>query len=298
MKKYLYNIVIATLILISTTVVNASNEVYYTNRQNIAMTESEYNNLLGLGFTEKQIELMDEEVFLENKDIEATFLESTDSYQMITTTIRNGIKYQTIREITEEEAMEEKELQSQDPTRGPAGNYYDGLSYNSVQQITTSIAGISNTRMRFKVDSNWIVIPSERYYDILAIGIEASKVQIASTIVCRENWKTTGGVYDYQDTYYPKTESTGGSAIIELPSGNLEFLNSYLYFNVSKKSGVGTITSLVAGGDYAHAIASVNPSNVLSHYSVNYVGGISIDSTYDSSYSSISVAHASFSGTW
>ena len=74
MKKYLYSIVFATLILMSTTVVKASNEVYYTNRENVEMTEKEYSNLLGLGFTEKQIYRMDEKTFLENKDIEGTVL--------------------------------------------------------------------------------------------------------------------------------------------------------------------------------------------------------------------------------
>ncbi len=128
MKKYLYSIVLATLILMSTTVVNAANEVYHINRKNIEMTEREYNNLLTLGFTEKYIDEMEHEEFLANKDLEGTRLSTTKKYYKRTTVMRNGIKSFTTQEITEEEAIKEKELQSQKvPYRGPAGNYYDGM---------------------------------------------------------------------------------------------------------------------------------------------------------------------------
>ena len=301
MKKYLYNLVIATLILISTTVVQASNEVYYTNKNNIEMTEKEYNNLLGLGFTERQIETMDNEIFLDNKDLEATFLEKQTKYELVTTNIRNGIKYTTRKEITKEEAIKEKEKQSQNQngSKGPSGNYYDGVSYDYyIKQITTTITGLGDTLMRFKVDSEWITMPSARYYDIIGIGIESNKVSVASTLVFRENWLTTGNVEGYTTTCYPKTESTGGSAVFKLPTGSMQQLKSYLYFNVAKKSGVGTITELFASGDYAHATSSLNPNNILSNYTINYGSGLIISSAYSNYFDNMSIAVASFVGTW
>ncbi len=299
MKKYLYNIVFAALILMSTTVVHASNEVYYTNENNIEMTEIEYNKLLGLGFTNKQIAMMDEEEFLNNKDLDGTVISEEQKYIKTSTYMRNGIKVTEISEITREEALE---LQAQNlPSRGPSGNYYNGIITDTVKAITTRIVGISNTYMRYKVDNEWLVIPSnnQRFYDIIGIGMESSKVVMATNIIFKQFWSTTNGS-GYTDTIcYPKYSSKGGLAVFELPSGsNIDTMESTLYFNVQKKSGVGTITTLYAAGDYAHAISNVNPNTLLSYLSLNHVSGVIIGSTYSTIYLETSPAIASFVGTW
>ncbi len=297
MKKYLYKIVIASLIIISTTVVKASNEVYYTNMNNIEMTEEEYSRLLGLGFTEKQIEEMDETIYLDNKNISGSVLAEEDKYYINTTVIRNGTKENIVREVTREEALAEK--QSHDlPTRGPVGSYYDGISANYVLEIRTKIIGINNTYMRYKVDSEWLVMPSGRYHAIIGIGIETAKVQIGSTIMFKESWYTSNNVHGYDTTCYPKDETTGGSAQMQLPSGSMQSIDSYLYFNVIKKTGVGTITELNMCGDYAHATSSVNPNTMYNHYHMYIGAGIEIDEPYDINYDDITPACASFVGTW
>lgn len=296
MKKYLYSFVIATLILMSTTVVKASNEVYYTNRNNIEMKENEYNNLLGLGFTERQIDYMGEEEFLANKDIEGTVLSEASKYYKRTTVIRNGIKLNTIEEITKEEALEEQQSHN-NPMRGPVGSYYDGVSATSLIEIRSKIIGISNTYMRYKVDSEWLAMPTDRYYDIIGIGLEPLKVEIGSTIVFRENWLTSDDVLGYVNTGYPKSESTGGSTQIQLPSGNMQYIDAYLYYAVKKKTGVGTITELTACGDYAHSSYNYDPNTIYSHYNM-YISGIDIDYPYDIYYDEISPACATFIGTW
>lgn len=298
MRKYLYSIVLATLILMSTTVVKASNEVYYTNRENIEMTEGEYNNLLGLGFTEKQIYRMDEETFLENKDIQGTVLSEVGKYYKQTTIMRNGIKTHLREEITEEEAMAEVALQSQGPTRGPVGNYYDGVFATTVIYVKAKIVGISDNYMRFKTDVEWIIMPSDRYNDIIGIGIEPDKVYISSSIKFREDWLTTGNTSGYDTICAPKNESSGGSAIFALPSGSLSELESYIYFNVTKQSGVGTITDLHNSGNYAHADGYVDGNLLFNNFHVYYASGLWIHPTYYVYYSITSPAYASFVGTW
>jgi hypothetical protein len=300
MKKYLYSIVFATLLLMSTTVVNASNEVYYKNKNNIEMTKTEYNNLLGLGFTKNQIERMDQEMFLENKDLIGTVLGEKEEYIKATTVARNGNKYTTFESITKEEAMKEKELQSQNPpSKGPAaGNYYDGMVSSNVILQTSKIVGISSTYMRYMTNTIWLTMPSERYYDIIGLGMESAKVQFGSNIVFRKDWTDGSGV-DHHDTgCYPKYTNTGGLVIYQLPTGSLQSLEAILYFNVQKKNNVGTITSLYAGGNFAHATSNVNPNNLLNHISTNYGSGVIVDSTYSSYYYSNSAAVASFQGTW
>ena len=299
MKKYLYNIVLATLILMSTTVVKAANEVYYVNRNNIEMTEREYNNLLTLGFTDRYIEGMQEEEFLANKDLEGTRLSTSKKYVKSTTAMRNGIKVTTSEEITKEEAMKEVEMQSQKvPFRGPAGNYYDGIVDISVFTMTTNITAIGNTYMRFMNNVEWLIMPDDTYNDIIGIGIESDKVQMATSVVFNEQWYTTGGVHGGDDVCTPKNTSTGGLAIFGLPSSSVQTLYMALYFNVKKKANVGTITSLYASGDYAHAISNVSQNNLLSHVSINTSYGIILDSTYDAYYLDTPIAVASFIGTW
>ena len=299
MKKYLYSIVFATLILMSTTVVKASNEVYYTNRENVEMTEEEYNNLLGLGFSEKYIEGMDYEEFLNNKDLQGTLLSETVKYYRTTTIMRNGIKSRITREITEEEAMREKELQSQKVlNRGPVGSYYDGATSDGVVAVTTRISGVGNSYMRFNNTADWITIPSDRYNDIIGIGVESSKVQIASTIAFKEEWVTSGGTHSNTTVCAPAYTNTGGYAIFGLPTGSLQSLDITFYYNVSKKSGVGTLTSVYATGDYAHAYSNVSASNLSGHVTIGDTIGLIVTSPYSSSYSSMTPAIAYFLGTW
>ena len=300
MKKYLYIIVCATLILISTTVVKASNEVYYTNKRNIQMTEQEYNNLLNLGFSDKDIARMDQEEFDLNKNLEGEILDEQVKYIRTTTYMQNGIKMRRIEEITREEAMHEKELHSQNPLyRGPVGTYYNGLSYDSILEVTTRIVGISNTYMRYHTKTEWVIMPDERYHDIIGIGIESGKVEMATSVIFRESWTTDDEEDEYTEICIPKSTSTGGLAIFKLPEDDIIDLSAYLYFNVKKKTGVGTITSLYAAGDYAHGICSnVNTTDLYNSVSVNASTGIVIGSTYDLCFAQQAAAIASFIGTW
>lgn len=296
MKKYLYNLVFAALILLSATAVKASNEVYYINRENIEMTENEYNNLLELGFTEEQIEFMDNNTFQDNKDIEATLISTNKRYYKITTIMRNGIHYRFSEEITKDEA-EEEQKQTQNPTR-VSGNYYDGLIGTSIIEVADYISNVSNTYMRYKADTTWLIPPTERYHDILAIGFESAKVKFGSTIVFREDWKTSNGTFSHTDICSPVYETNGGSAVFELPTGSMAYIKAYIYFNVRKQTGVGTITSLTIGSEYAHATSNISTSNILGHYSVNYINGVALDGTLAPYFVESGVATATFVGSW
>ena len=303
MKKYLYKLIIATLILLSTAVVSATNEVYYTNKNNIDMTLEEYNNLLELGFTESQIYYMTNETFLENKDIEATLVSRNTQFVKTTTFWRNGISYHTSEILTEEEIMHDMELhngelQIQQPVNSPntSGYCYNDVSYD-YKVLTTSISFVSDTTMRYKADVFWLEMPDTRSYDIIGIGIEPSKVEINSIIYFQQHYVYTNGNDGYGTICYPKEQTTGGSVLFKLPSGSFSDLDSYIYFNVTKVHSDQTITSLAAVGDYAHATSSVTDS-VFNYYTVNHVAGIDVTGSYYNSYDIMSTATATFLGTW
>ena len=297
MKKLLYTFLFTAFVLLNTTAVNASSEVYYTNREGIQMTQAEYNNLLSVGFTERQINRMDYDTFIENKDIEGTLLSEVGTYVKTTTVMRNGIQYHSSEILTEEEMLEEVARNKEQPTRYASGSYYDGLAYDTYKYVVTRIANISDEYMRYKVDTDWLQIPSIRSYDIMGIGMEASKVQLATTIFFRQDWQTSSGTFGYGTGCYPKEQTTGASVMFKLPTGSLQQLESYAYYNVSKRSGVGTITSLTASGDYAHATTNVTDA-AYNYFSINYVTGLVISSPYHNSYDDMSISQAMFLGTW
>jgi hypothetical protein len=300
MKKFLYMIGVVSILLMHPHVANA--ESFYTNNNGIEMTESEYNNLLNMAFTEDQIERMDYQTFIDNKDLVGSVVADTIKYQKITTTIRNGIKTYAYSEVTEQEAMlgALQGVGTLNPGVSPnaSGTFYDGLSWDSYRIMESYIVNFDDVDMRYKVDVRWITMPSDRSYDIIGIGIEPAKVHLASLIMFRADWKTGSGDLDFTDVCSPKYETTGGSAVFELPTGSLQKLEAYTYFNVYKNNDVGTLNSIIAVGDYAHATDNVDVEDMFDYYTVNHVEGISVDEPYHNDYESSTAAVATFLGTW
>lgn len=296
---------IAALMLFNAVRVNASNDAYYTNRDGIEMTEEEYNNLLGQGFTTDQIYRMKEDEFEANKDIQATLVAETQQYVKTTYTLRNGITTYQSQVLSEDELEVQLNqlnmMQSLQPINSPNvwGSFEDGVSWDTFKSLTTYIACLDDSYMRYKMDMQYVTIPStsERYYDLIGIAIEANKVFIASPLMFREDWVTTGNTFGYDDTGYYKIDQYGGSFLFELPGGSLQLLESYLYYNVEKKNGVGTITYLAASGDYAHAYNSVD-YHVMNYYTLDNIGGFSFGNPYGGVFDGIAMAVGTFVGEW
>ena len=300
MKKILYTFLFAALILVSAPNVFATSDAYYINNEGLSMTEKQYNNLLNQGFTEKQIARMDSQTFMDNKDIEAEIVASKKNFVKTTTVLRNGIPVRSSEILTEEEIMNEVQEAKEQPRyslQSVSGSYYNGVAYTDYKVIHTVIVNLNEDTMRYKLDTYWLEMPSQRSYDIMGIGVEASKVQVNSGIIFREDWWKTSGTSGYTTTCYPKTQSTGGSVMFPLPSDSINDLEQYMYFTVDKIPGVNTVTSLTATGDYAHATVSVTNS-VYNYFSVNYFTGLVINSPYLNSYDEMDEAVANFVGTW
>jgi hypothetical protein len=292
LKKILYAILIALTI----TTVNAK-EIYYTNNKGIEMTQEEYNNLKGHGFTDNQIARMNTKTFNKNKDISATIVAQNVNHYIKLTYLQNGIEVQRYEVVTEEE-FNGRLINPESSLRSVIGNYYTGLIATDDLAVQTTISNVDDHYMEYRVDVFNFTVPSTRSIDIYGVGIESGKVQIASAIECLQYWEKTNGMNDDNDACYPKSESTGGSAMFELPTGNnIDYIETYVSFRVSKKPNVGTITGLEACGDYAHAISSVSNS-VYNYYGVN-ISGIHIISPYVSSYDQINTpSPATFIGSW
>lgn len=299
MRKILYIVGLATMILINATAVSASNDIYYTNEKNIEMTEQEYNNLLNLGFTENQIAWMDEEIFLDNKDIEATLVADQKIIVKTTTVIRNGIKT-CFNQILTQEQLENEMLHFQQlpPSAGINvwGNFYDGMSYDSMKELNARIAIYDDEYARYKIDVFWDYIPSYRYFDIAGINYDGSLVQRYGGVIHRQYFIRSNNTHGESQDYYVDTTSNSAVIMFELPSGSLNQLESYMYFTVHKIPNQGTITALSITGDYAHA--GYNVSNDAINHVTMYGSGLYFDSNYDPYYEDMPAAFATFSGGW
>ena len=97
-KMFAYGIIAVFISIISMGQVNAN---VYENYYGIEMTNSEYNTLLNLGFSEDEIYYMNEETYLENKDLDAKLVVKDNKYYKTTYTDLAGNSYTT--EITADE---------------------------------------------------------------------------------------------------------------------------------------------------------------------------------------------------
>ena len=289
MRKILYTGFLLLLLGSITPTVNAT--AYYTNYNNIEMTEQEYQNLVELGFTESEIYQMGNEEFLNNKDINATLVTEKEEYYKVTTITKNGLSTSTSEVISKEQYNKEK-----NSTNMQTRSTYDGIVETTYKLMRTNISNLNANEYRYKVTLDWQQIPSTRSHDIIAIGFEPALVQLNSLVYFQQNYTNSSGSHS-SITCVPIEGSNGVSSVFKLPTGTLTALSSYLYYDVRKAASGITVTAMDAAGDYSHATSTVSESNAQLH-SVNHVTGIELNSSISSKYDGINIALASWYGTW
>ena len=290
MKK-LYILSIIALLFTFSINVHATNTTFYTNRESINMTEQQYHNLLELGFSEDEIESMDIDTFNANKNLEAELVASETKYYKTTTITRDGITTSRTEEVDENEYN----LSSNNTTPTLRNNGYIETTY---KKMTSTISQQASTYFRYKVTLEWKQMPSKRSYDIIVIGWESYNVTLLATPYIHQDYTYSGGSTGYGSSGTYQTWSGGASYIIDLPdSTSITKLSSYMYIDVGKTYSGSTVTSLIATGDYAHATSNISLNNAKKH-TVNYGGGIILDSSITSYYDTMNAAIATWTGTW
>ena len=255
------------------------------NKNNIVIDEELFLTLLDAGYTVDEVYNMTE-AELENANL--TPVEAMTTKYIKTTTITRGNDIISIdEEVTKEEYdNSEKEIQIR----------ASGTSETTYKRMTATITTYNSSMMKYRNYLYWKQIPSNRSYDINAMGYESSYVKYASTInfyqMYTQNYVTTTST-----GFYSKRTTTGAGASFQLPSGTITSLVSDMYIYVEKVNANITITNLVGAGDYAHATSSVT-STQAQNYTINHVNGIVLDSSISNKYDSMSPAYVYWSGTW
>lgn len=291
-------LLVTSIFTLSSYSVDADNDCYILNNNDICITEEHYNNLINLGFTDFEIQNMDSEIFEENKDLEGQVVSSITNYYIDTNYYLNGQVTSISNQVTEEEYENFIPLEGM---MGSIGNVNGILSYSGYtetvgKRMTTTIIN-NGSYKRYKNTVEWKNIPVTRSYDIIGIGLEDEKVHYVANRKLRQTYCTSVTDCSVGVTATFKNMETGVGAVYKLPTGTYVEMSVYMYFDVDKRSGVGTLTELYAWGDYSHATSSVTQSQATSGYTIGS-GGIYIEADLSSSYDAINKATAYWSGTW
>lgn len=281
-KKFSYGVI---FILVLTLFINDVLASGYINYYNINMTDTEYNNLINLGFTEDEIYYMTQDTFDNNKNIEATLVARNVKYYKTVYTGLDGQSYST--ELTKSEYENQSLIESYATVTTSYKTMVTSISYNE-----------SSNNYRYKVSVGWTNFPKVRSYDIIGIGFLDARIYISSLInfsytYCFEDAScTTSGLY-----FDIKNTSTGAAKVYKLPSGDIRSLTAVLYYDVSKAEAYAseTINSLTMFGDYAHAIKNITSG--YDQYLINN-NGIQIYAQISDYYDNIPAAQSTWTGTW
>lgn len=134
---------------------------------------------------------------------------------------------------------------------------------------------------------HWKIMPSVRSYDIIGIS-HFSSIEATTTPYFQEYYCYTYGSCSTSNAHYPRNETYGDSSVFPLNTGNINYLDISIWFNIEKTNPSTTLTQLYAAGDYAHATSYIS-SSTASNYFMD-VGGINLNSSISGYYDSIQSA--------
>lgn len=193
------------------------------NNNNILITEVVYQKLLNLGFTDDEISNMTLNEIEDNKKLQGKILSQETVY------------------LTEQDFTTIQGMQA-------------GYIETTAKKMTTTIISIGN-KYRYKVSVEWKIIPTNRSYDVIGIGID-NNVKIISNLNFKQNFCYTENKCASSIVNIPKITQTGAISIFQLPTQPIISLSSYLYFDVIKNDN-SNFSQLNAYGDYSHSIEPV-----------------------------------------
>lgn len=225
------------------------------NNNNILITTMMHQKLTNLGFTSQEILNMTLSEFNENKNLQGKIISKESFY------------------FDEENYISIEGLKI-------------GYMETTAKKMTTTIISIGD-KYRYKVSVEWKIIPSNRSYDIIGIGID-NNAKIISGLNFKQNFCYSKNKCSSSIVNVPKITDTGASVYFKLPTQPIISLSTYLYFDVSVNDS--NSVQLNAYGDYAHSITTIDNVNNI-NYSINR-GGLLLDDIILNCYDSMAVSKA------
>ena len=165
-----------------------ADDAYYIDHGRIEITSQEYDNLLSLGFEEREIYGMSVDEFNANRNLTG--------------------------EIVHEATLDLSEFPQL--SLNPDENIGGGLvNYSSIiggatgetnyKKLSVYVISVNNgAYYRYKASLEWKQMPSRRSWDIIAIGYESNKLQVGISTTFNQEWCDLNSVCDssYSANYH------------------------------------------------------------------------------------------------
>lgn len=293
MKKKIFALFI--LFMCPMVALAAEEDAYYINKNGISMTEQQYHNLQEQGFNQTEIDYMGQEEFSKRGNIKATLEARSDVYYMNQYN-EDGTSVQT--EVTEEDYLLFEKVNKDLATIGLIPGYVETTMF----KLSTTIAKVDSNRYMFKTTMESKLIPSVRNYDVIATAYSNSNIQIDTDSIFQGYTTCYMTQQDCKSATITNRQISsrgiGGAYLLD-SSLFVESINTTSYFEITKRSGVGTIKQLDAYGWYRHSSSKSLSINEANDYTIStdgiQFGNIAAERAFDVM---INGAHCTWTGTW
>lgn len=289
MKKLLVIPFCICFFIAFTSVVGAEQSKTIVNENGIEINGEQYNRLIDLGFSDREIQMMEQDEFNINKDLEGQVVSETTKYYEVKEMSSEGessLQFYNYKENTNlNEGVElskdeyEKRLKNiqEKENAGIRTLSSTDTGYTAYKTMTTKIIKLRGGTYRVRNDVKWDRIPKTRSYDVIGVAINPNffkPVNTQGTYYGKQMWEITQtnfGFAYYGSAIYNHTSnkwSKGGEGYgvkmnlknnlnsAEIVTG----LSMYMYYEVDKATYNIRPTSLDAYGRYAHAEKNVSLS--------------------------------------
>ena len=250
LKLAIRTLLFTVLMFLSSNVNALETNFNIVTSNNVIITQKQTENLKSLGFTNEQIHNMDIDEYEFNKtltgnveSVDTKYIKSTYIYRKKTNKEISKNELEQIASKTKKIDFDKYELIKVENQEVTEEDYkvvspYDNNIYitrdvnpdiheTTYKKITTSIIHLSNGRYRLKNDLHWKIMPSNRSYDISAIGVNNAVVEPVSgshyakqTYTKRDTCTLTNSQTQefYNNVSYWKRGSTGYGVNFLLPN--------------------------------------------------------------------------------
>ncbi len=293
-QQIIVSVVLYMLCLVLSVNVFAADKIF-TNNNGVIFSKANYDKFIKIGFSEKEIEDMTQELYDAYQDMEdINFLGAEVRYFKETTTLRYGMSNVIVEEITQEEYETEKTTETMINLLDLSTSHE--TTYKKLEITSYSLGGVHNHR-QVNVLLNWKKVPKIKSYDIIAartVGGEIINNTYSGSFTSKETkfeddcvvlpntynsyttnyaptysgWNIADGSLEKKGVGLTAKLSSGGAATCQYDLGLIPSVpmgySSVIHFKVP----MGTTVY----GSYQHASKSVDFSSVRKAYTFNDKG--------------------------
>lgn len=297
MKRVLFSLLFLCAIMpVSLANAQTGEDVKLVTNNGVSITESDYERLIGLGFTGNEIENMDQEEYDLNEGMTGEVVSADTKYYKVfepaeteqnktksftsTSTSTTTTEQDEPVELTKEQYYKElNNIKDEQTSADRIEIQASDTGTTSYKTMTTSIVSLGSREYRVKNSVKWDKIPKTRSHDVIGAAINSAVFRPQNTgNYGRQNWTLYNsyyGKYKYDGATYTATsdkwskKDNGYGVKMNLKNNevgsdfrfsyNVVSLSMYAYYEVNELV-YGSQTYLDAYGRYAHAQQSLSGS--------------------------------------